>query len=216
MYMGEADDPPTLAGQNPPYGADLTYYLDKSPSAGTKAQIRIVDSGDEVIRTLTGTTNRGINRVWWDLRYDSSKVPRLLTKPSGATWFRMGADGTRDFPVEAKLAPTVAPGDYTVELNVGTTRVSRPLVVLKDPHSSATQQQIAAQTKMGLELRDLADTMSSIIDEAESARAQILGLEAVLKTENRWKSVESEAEALDSKLLSIEEAFLPGHDRGIR
>lgn len=214
MDMGEADDPPTLAGENPPYGADITYYLSQAPAHDTKAQVQIIDSGGRVIRTLEAAKNKGVNRIWWDLRYESSKVPRLRTKPLGAPWVSLGTDGSRDFPEQAKLAPVVAPGNYTVKLQMGATELSQPLVVLKDPSSSGTQQEIEAQTKMEVELRDAANTMASIIDQIETARAQVLNLEPVLKGDERWKALASEADALNAKLLSVEEAFFDPHVTG--
>lgn len=211
MYMGEADDAPTLAGKNPPYGADFTYYLGQSPDDKTKVQIDILDSVGQVIRTLTGTKKKGMNRVWWDLRYENSKVPLLRTEPIGAPWFSLGAKGSRDLPAGVKLAPVVPPGNYTVRLRVGITSKEQSLTVLKDPHSPGTQQDILAQTKMELGLRDLTNTMASIIDQIESTRQQIESLEPALKTEDRWKPLESEASALDTKLLSIEEALFDPH-----
>jgi photosystem II stability/assembly factor-like uncharacterized protein len=203
MYMGEANDPPTLAGQNPPYGADINYYLDPVPKSGV--QVEILDASKHVIRTLKGTENHGINRVWWNLQYEESKVPVLRTKPVGAPWVSLGADGTRTFPDGGKLSPLVAPGDYTVILKVGATQLSRPLTVLKDPNSSGTQQDILAQTKMELGIRDMMDTMASMIDQAETARSQLLGLGGMLKTDDRWKPLESDAESLNTKFLGIEQ-----------
>lgn len=212
FYMGEATDPPTLAGHNPPYGADINYYLGSVPKG--EVQIEIADAGGHVIRTLKGTKKKGINRVWWNLKYESSKLPRLRTKPLNAPWFSLGPKGWRKFPQGGKLAPVVAPGKYTVKLKVGTTELSRPLVVLKDPHSVGTQQDILAQTKMELGLRDAANTMTATVNQAETARRQILDLEPVLKSNSRWKPLESEAKALNTKLLSVESAFFNPHITG--
>ncbi|MGB6234416.1 MAG: hypothetical protein WBF46_13160 [Candidatus Acidiferrales bacterium] len=209
MYMGEANDPPTLAGQNPPYGADISYYLGSVPTGDV--QIQILDAGGRVIRTLKGKKQQGINRVWWDLKYEESKSPLLRTKPLGAPQVALGPDGSRPFPSEGKLSPLVAPGDYTVKLKVGTAEFSQPLAVLKDPNSQGTQQDILAQTKMELGLRDAANTMASIIDQVETARSQIISLEPILKSDARWKSLASDAGALDTKLLTLEEAFFDPH-----
>src|SRR5262249_15158188 len=56
------DDP--TAGQNPPYGAMISYYLKSSPSG--EVRIRIEDSKGQVVRTINGTRNVGLNRVNWD------------------------------------------------------------------------------------------------------------------------------------------------------
>lgn len=209
IYMGEPNDPPSLAGQNPPYGADISYYLGSVPSGDV--QIQILDAGGHVIRALKGKKEQGINRVWWDLKYEESKSPLLRTKPLGAPQVTLGPDGSRPFPSEGKLSPVVAPGDYTVKLKVGAAEFSQRLAVLKDPNSPGTQQDILAQTKMELGLRDAANTMASVIDQAETARSQIISLELALKADARWKSLASDAETLDTKLLTLEEAFFDPH-----
>src|ERR1043165_1492231 len=77
---------------NPPYGALLYYYLSKKPSGEIKLQI--LDSANKLVRTITSTqppmfarppypdywlmpaaerglsTEAGMNRINWDLRYD--------------------------------------------------------------------------------------------------------------------------------------------------
>ena len=51
------------AGQNPPYGASINYYLKTAPSGDVK--IRIEDAQGQTVRTLTGKKTVGINRVTW-------------------------------------------------------------------------------------------------------------------------------------------------------
>ncbi|HEV2387282.1 MAG TPA: hypothetical protein VGS20_08505 [Candidatus Acidoferrales bacterium] len=206
IYMGEETDPPTLAGQNPTYGADINYYFGSAPK--DEVQIQIADASGHVIRTLKGTKKQGINRVWWDLKYEGSRRPHLETeKPEEA------ASPSQASPPEENglLAPPVAPGTYTVKMKVGTTDLSRPLNVLKDPQSSGTQQGILAQTKMELDLRDTLNAMTSVIDQIETVRSQILALEPVLKGEARWKPLEAEGEALGGKLRAVEEALYGSH-----
>ena len=92
----------TSAGQNPPYGATLNYWLKdavKSPEKKAEdggaasaepekrrkspVEIVITNSAGEKIRTLRGTGTKGLNRVAWDLRYEPSQPVRLRTTPSG-------------------------------------------------------------------------------------------------------------------------------------
>jgi photosystem II stability/assembly factor-like uncharacterized protein len=205
MYMSEESDPPTLAGQNPPYGADINYYLGSVPKGDV--EIEIADASGHLIRTLKGTKTLGINRVWWDLKYKGSRQPRLETEKQKEE----ESQSQTGQPKNGLLAPLVAPGVYTVKLKVDATELSRSFDVLKDPQSTGTQQGIAAQTKMELDLRDMLDTMTSVIDQIETARGQILTLEPVLKTDARWKPLETEGEALSGKLRAVEEALYGTH-----
>ena len=60
-----ADDP--TAGRNPPYGASLSYWLKAERPEGS-VELIIEDLSGRKVATLEGPTNRGINRVTWDLR----------------------------------------------------------------------------------------------------------------------------------------------------
>jgi hypothetical protein len=84
------DDP--TAGANPPYGADINYWLG---SAGGTASVAILDAAGKTVRTIQGTTRAGLNRVYWDLSNEPSKTARMRTKPLYDAEFRMDADGTR-------------------------------------------------------------------------------------------------------------------------
>jgi hypothetical protein len=54
-----SDDP--TAGQNPPYGAAINYYL---KSAARDVSIKITDAQGQTVQTIRGTRTAGINRVW--------------------------------------------------------------------------------------------------------------------------------------------------------
>jgi photosystem II stability/assembly factor-like uncharacterized protein len=207
MYMGEVSDPPTLVGNNPPYGADINYYLDSIPK--DDVQVEILDAHGNVIRRLKGTKHQGVNRVWWNLGYEGSRKPHLLVeekkKPASASASQSSSEDN------GLLAPIVAPDKYTVRLKVGSTQLARPLVVLKDPHSSGTEQDILAQTKIELNLRETLNSITSIIDGIETARSQILSLEPMLKSDSRWKSLATQGEALNASLLGVEHALYGPH-----
>src|SRR5947209_4281526 len=66
-------------GENPTYGASINYWLKSAPAADVK--IRILDGAGQVVRTLDGTKHAGMNRIYWDLRYEQSKQIRLRTSP---------------------------------------------------------------------------------------------------------------------------------------
>ena len=60
-----------MQGENPPYGADLNFSL---KSATPNVQVSIAGPNDAAIRTLTVAGHPGLNRVWWDLRYDNGST----------------------------------------------------------------------------------------------------------------------------------------------
>ncbi|MDZ7646094.1 MAG: hypothetical protein U5K54_02320 [Cytophagales bacterium] len=76
--------PPVLnSGSNPPYGTPVNYYLKDSVGG---VQIEIYNDKNELIRSIKGKNNAGINRVWWDLRYKPTFKPKLRTRPPGRPW----------------------------------------------------------------------------------------------------------------------------------
>ncbi len=134
------------AGQNPPDGAILNYYL------GEDAPVTIeVFRGKELIRRFSSDDKprppetdlqiadywirpdrppgaaRGMHRFVWDLRYPPPNAPR------------------DDYPISAIVGdtprqprgPAVAPGAYTVKLTAGSKTFTQPLTLKLDPRIKA-------------------------------------------------------------------------------
>lgn len=113
------------AGENPPYGAIVTFYL-KNP-AKRNPVAEIVDQRGRIVRRFGShqesgkpvfelTNQSGLNRFSWDLTED---------KP--APW-----DATPDWN-QFDSGALVVPGTYTVQLHVDGTTLRAPVVVTRDP-----------------------------------------------------------------------------------
>ncbi|HUG40790.1 MAG TPA: hypothetical protein VMM12_09905 [Longimicrobiales bacterium] len=102
-------------GENPPWGAILTYHLAR-PAPDARMVIR---RGGETVRTLALDGTPGVvHRVVWDLRHppvDSGDVRTDLARPIGPR------------------GPFVSPGTYQVTLEAGGARSTRDLLVRGDP-----------------------------------------------------------------------------------
>jgi photosystem II stability/assembly factor-like uncharacterized protein len=184
-------------GQNPPYGASIEYYLKAAPQSGTR--IAIVDAAGRTVRTLTGSAQPGINRVWWDLRFAPTKPMRLRTSPEYAPEITPGPDGTRPAGIGgiALLAP---PGTYTVKLTVEDKEYTRPLKVIKDPHSNGTEGDIQIQTRLMTSLAGQMDTTVEAVNRIESLRAQLADLKLVVSD----GALRTASDQLAAKLTDIE------------
>jgi hypothetical protein len=149
-----ADDP--TAGHNPPYGVALSYWLKSSPSRDVA--LTIADEAGKTVRQMKGTKTPGINRVYWDLRFDPSApespgpvASAVPTPPSGP---EEGPPVTQGPPLSRRNAPPPAvrllapPGRYTVTLQVGGKRASQSFEVIKDPSSGGSLHEIQLQTAM--------------------------------------------------------------------
>ncbi len=94
-------------GQMRDYGALLTFWYSEEPST---YEVHVHDAEGTRVARLSGRTQRGMNRVTWNLRAEFE-----------------GVQGAR---------PTAVPGLYTVSVQVGEQRSERPLTVLPDPRRS--------------------------------------------------------------------------------
>lgn len=210
--------PEVPAGQNPPDGAFLDYYLKSAPRGDIT--MSIYDSGGDLIRTYSSTgaatekvlpvvvpdywfspptvlsKNTGMNRFVWNLRY-----PHPLTLPYGI--FPPGLQrfvqyyGTQDAvpgatPFFQPLGPQVVPGDYQIGLTVDGETYRQTLHVAKDPRVPATQYDYVEQFNL---IRQMTEGMSS----SYAAYYQLVPLGDAL--DDRLKSLPSNKqakEALDS------------------
>jgi hypothetical protein len=189
------------AGENPPYGAAINYWLSSVPEDDVK--VVITGASGDTIRVLDGKKETGINRVWWDLKGEPSTEIKLRTKPLHADWVELGDERWRTAPRE-RISVLVAPGTYTVTLEVGEEQHTRQLEVLKDPNTEGSEADIRAQTSMLLELRDDMNAAAEMINSIEWIRRQLYDLKAVLADQGGHDDVMTAGEQLDAQLIGIE------------
>ena len=200
------DDP--TAGQNPPYGAAINYWL-KNASGGP-VSITIRDAAGKTVRTVEGTRHAGLNRVYWDLRNEATRTPRMRTKPEFNDEFQMDRDGTRPAPGFGSVSVLMPPGRYTVQLSVEGQSFQQPLDVRKDPNTSGTLADIRAQTDALLAVQadhaasaDMLGTIENVRSQARSLAAQAAGDAALADLRAGVDSLEQRFIALERKLIDL-------------
>jgi hypothetical protein len=195
-------------GRNPPYGAAINFSLRAAPREDAREKMKIVisDSAGKVVRTLDAgkEATAGVNRVWWDLRMDPTDEITLRTRPLHASAFALGADGTRKFPTAASVSVLVPPGVYTVKLVAGDVERTAPLTVRKDPNTAGTEEDVVAQTKAMLSIRDNANAVAKMINAAESVRAQLLSWRALARSGPAVNDVTAAADDLEKQIVDVE------------
>jgi len=151
--------PPEIpAGQNPPDGAMLDYWLKSQPSGAVT--LDVFDSSGKSVRRFSSddkpaavdekelnvptywirpdrslSREPGMHRFVWDLHYPP---PDALE---------------RDYPISAidrdtpryPLGPAVVPGVYTVKLTANGNSHSQPLTIRMDPRVKTSQKDLIAQ-----------------------------------------------------------------------
>ncbi|MBZ5522126.1 MAG: hypothetical protein LAP21_07785 [Acidobacteriia bacterium] len=211
----ETSDDPT-AGHNPTYGASLSYWLKGVPEG--EVSITIADAAGKTLRKFSGTRARGINRVYWDLRFDpmspSAAPPRPPNVPAPPAGPEEGplqgpvpvvTPGGRASGPPPRVNILAPPGSYQVKLEVGGHEYSQPLTVLQDPSSGGSLREIELQTAM---LKDLAADLKSSVDLMEGVqevRRQLRALNEELKSDSDSTSLLAAAAALEQKFSDLED-----------
>ncbi len=192
--------PDPASGHNPPYGAPINYWLSKKNDS---VKIEIKDSAGNLIRTLKVKGKPGINRVWWNLRGEPTAKIIMRTEPLYADWFPMGKSRTRKSTVKpfSILEP---PGTYTVQLTAGKKTFSQKLVVLKDPHSDGSLSDIQKQTALLKNLYQDMNRLAEDINRIEKIRRQLLDMKAMLKTQEKEKSLCKLVGSMDTAFILLE------------
>ncbi|MEJ2203601.1 MAG: sialidase [Gemmatimonadota bacterium] len=191
------------AGENPEYGASLSFYLGAAPSDAVT--LRIEDEAGREVRTLPVRGARaGLNRVMWDLSYAPSRRPRLRTPALehahvglGDAEFRPAVDG-------GTVRPLAVPGRYRVRLTVGSDEQQTWLTVLQDPESGGTAVDMRAQLDMQLELREMTDSTAALIDRIEWTRKGLQDLGVRFRGEASYRDLVEAGEALEALLVDLE------------
>jgi photosystem II stability/assembly factor-like uncharacterized protein len=202
-------------GENPQYGADLNYFLPTRSSE--EPRITIADETGQVVRTLRGTKDAGVNRVWWDLRYTLGGTDvRLRTSPIHASWMKIPPEGRT--AGGGRVAALATPGTYKVTLAVGGHEFTQPLTILKDPHSGGSLEDIRAQVTLLQAIRDNVAAAGEMVNRLEIVRKQLDDLAAAGATTSA--PVRTAAVALNQKATELEEHLyqlrLTGGQDGMR
>jgi photosystem II stability/assembly factor-like uncharacterized protein len=222
----------TSKGKNPKYGAVINYWLkeklkephvdpaaekDESEPPSKPVELAILDTSGQKVRTVRGTNVRGMNRVFWDLRYEPSEEIRLRSTPPGnprvseEKRFRGKAHrGVFYYGIrEPQRGPLVPPGTYTAVMTVDGKEVARqPLVVQKDPNSSGTDADVAAAHRLSLEIWKETNDAARMLNRLEWTRRQVEELCAMLKARHAEAAEFAAASALEKEVSSLEDPLL--------
>ncbi|MFV1988038.1 MAG: sialidase [Gemmatimonadota bacterium] len=203
------------AGENPPRGGPLSYWL--GGDGGGEVELRIEDASGEVVRTLDGTSDAGVNRVWWDFTGQDMTQIKLRTKPLFADWYPMpekhrpGGGGG----FFGGGAPIVPPGTYTVTLIVDGDDVgSQSLNVLKDPNSEGSLADIRQQTALVGEIMADRNRAAALVNRIELLRRQIYDLRPVLEEAGDAEEAIEAGDALDERLIEVESQLIQLRNTG--
>lgn len=200
-------------GKNPPAGVSINYYL--KDATKDSVFINVLDAKGNLINHIVGKGEMGINRIWWNLRHEDYRFPKLRTKPRGKDWVQLDKEGTRDmFIYDLDIGPGMAPalvppGQYTIVLKTGGKEWKQNVQVMKDPNTKSSLGDIDRQYNFGMSIYQSVNTCLTLIDEMEYARA------ALLKKAKDPKAAKV-AVPLEEKIFNLEAKIFDVHLTGAR
>ena len=201
------------AGQNPPAGVIITYYLsDKADAALT---LSILDGGGTEISTFSSCANdssgatveherrapaeSGMNRFVWNMRYPSARG--------------VAGDKTTEDRLSGPLAP---PGTYQVRLTVDGQSHAQTFEIVKDPRVEATQADFDAQFELLMKVRDKLSETHDSIGRLRSIRQQVDEWAQRAEDHSSAEAVSNAATDLKEKLSAIEGELIQVDYKGAR
>jgi photosystem II stability/assembly factor-like uncharacterized protein len=218
----------TPAGENPPDGAILDYYL-KTPSAGDVTLTIFDNKGAEVAKFSSNVKApaylpanapsywfasetplpkaEGVNRFVWNLRYPSpSSLPfgyyGKLLEYTEYTLADHAVPGLT--PRQQPRGPLVLPGTYTIELRAAGQTLRQPLTVELDPRVHASSADLSAQLDLARRItrgmQASSDAFNQVADfrKAFAQRTDTLKQSANKETKDAIDDFEKKIDAIDN------------------
>jgi photosystem II stability/assembly factor-like uncharacterized protein len=190
------------AGTNRASGVMVHYYLKDTASSDTVA-LSFHEPNGKTIATFSNhpdkkkkeeklTVKPGTNLFTWDMRYPDAE----------------GFDGMILWWASLN-GPKAVPGKYEVKLSVDGNEQVQPFEIIKDPRSSATQEDLQAQFDFLIEVRDKLSETNKAVEKIREAKTQIQ--DVMQKTE--VDTIKTYGKSMIAELKEIEEALYQTKNR---
>ena len=183
--------PEVPAGQNPPDGAMLDYWL-QAPVSGP-VTLRISDANGKLIRQFsTGDAPKAVDDRELNVPTYWIRPERVLAKTSGMHRFVWDLHYPppdsleHEYPISAiyrdtpryPLGPGVLPGEYSVSLTANGTTYTQNLIVKMDPRVKAAPEELKAQLDLALRITNGMHQSYAALAQVRSLRKQIQQLQS--------------------------------------
>lgn len=174
---GEDDDPSEAPAGGSPADEDTAGEDTSEESVGddpeemSPVQLTVHGADGDLVRTLDAKVARGLNRVVWDLRYDSLPAPaNVEQEPDPA---RADQDDRRSRFSNGPAGPLVVPGRYTVRLTVGEDAPRETTVEVSEDRRLQVPEDVRAawtdlQRELGRMYVEVNEAVAAVIEREES------------------------------------------------
>jgi photosystem II stability/assembly factor-like uncharacterized protein len=172
---------------SPAPGAAQVTTPPEEPAAPSGEESESFGGGAQPARP---TTDVGLNRFVWNLRYaDAVRFPGMIL------W---GGD---------LRGPRVVPGNYQVRLTVDGKTYTENFEVKSDPRLTTTAADYAKQLEFGLRIRDKVTETHNAIIQIRDVRKQVDDLLKRVAGQPGFKTINDSASALKKNLSAVEESL---------
>ena len=188
-------------GGNPDDVQPIEYYL--KDRATTDVKVEIYDASGKLVQSVPGSKRKGINKVYWNLRY---------TPPKTAT-------GSTKVDYGGFIAPMVMPGDYTVKLKVGDKEYTSTLkMVHNNENKQFTEEDAKEQNKAGMELYHMHEQLYVLVDKINTEQKAIKeSMDSVNNKTKKWLTeYNTKLETLRSTLLATKHKSIFADEKKLR
>ena len=219
--------PETPAGENPPDGAIMNYFLKSEPTGDIK--LTIYDARNNLVREFSNvpapfdkapanapeywfapppalSKKAGLNRFTWDLRYPAMKTLRYSYYGNALDYIEYTLSDHAipgEFPRELQPGPFVVPGDYSLVLTVAGKIYRQPLIVTPDPRVHASQSDLVRQLDAELNISAQMSATTEGYDQVRALRAAIADRQKSLGADAAAKDAADALKALDDQASDI-------------
>jgi photosystem II stability/assembly factor-like uncharacterized protein len=169
---------PLNAGQNPPEGVIVYYYLAEKPEGEIK--LAFLNGEGNEIKSFSSKTERKKAVDSTDEEEEEEKQEPAVPKEAGLTRFVWNMRYPDPRKVDGYVAsegvmsgPIIAPGVYQARLTIGDSSFVETFEVQKDPRVAATQEDLEARLNLHLKIRDKLSETHDAINTLRNVRQQL-------------------------------------------
>jgi photosystem II stability/assembly factor-like uncharacterized protein len=217
LYYPDQVDARPPAGQNPPAGVLIDYYLPASPSGALT--LEIADASGNVVRHLTSVkpqqaeqppewpdqvhpaktlpTAAGMNRFVWDLRYDDPvQIPDAFyagLPPRG---------------------PIVLPGNYSLRLSYEGQTHSVPLVIRADPRVKGSLAGLEQKFALSTQVYHDQDALHRAVNDIRAFKGGVASAQRAGAGKPGGEALTSEGNSLVQQASQIEAVLMQVNIKG--
>ena len=189
-------------GGNPDDVQPIEYYMKNRPTQDVN--VEIYDATGKLVQKIPGSKRKGINKVYWNLRW---------TPPKTAT-------GGTKMDYGGFVAPMVLPGTYTVKLKVGDKDYTNQLVMVHDTKNKLfSEEDRKAQYTAAMELYHMHEQLADLVDKISAEQKTLKdNMDSVKRPQTRklMKEYNEKLEELRSTLLATKHKSIFADEKKLR